>query len=84
VKIFLNTNYVYGTVPFGRVIFNICWALLTMILALWFFKTEQLSYQKQVEEKNLELQKLNDTKQKLFSIIAHDLRSPIAPLKGFA
>jgi two-component system sensor histidine kinase/response regulator len=82
VKIFLNTNYIYGTVPFGRVIFNICWALLTMILALWFFKTEQLSYQKQVEEKNLELQKLNDTKQKLFSIIAHDLRSPIAQLKG--
>lgn len=82
IKIFLNTNYVYGTVPFGRVLFNISWALLTMILALWFFKKEQLSYQKQVEEKNQQLQELNDTKQKLFSIIAHDLRSPIALLKG--
>ncbi|MEO8174458.1 MAG: HAMP domain-containing sensor histidine kinase, partial [Sediminibacterium sp.] len=63
-------------------LFNICWALLTMVLALMFFKKEQRDYQDQVEEKNKELQKLNDTKQKLFSIIAHDLRSPIGQLRN--
>ncbi|MES2003219.1 MAG: HAMP domain-containing sensor histidine kinase [Bacteroidota bacterium] len=82
IKIFLTTSYVYGTVPFSRVIFNISWTLLTMLLALLFFKNEQMAYQQQIEEKNTELENLNQTKQKLFSIIAHDLRSPIGQLKG--
>jgi len=82
VKVFLSTPIVYDTVPFGRVIFNIVWALVTMVFALLFFKREQLAYQKQVEDKNRELQQLNDTKEKLFSIIAHDLRSPIGQLRN--
>ncbi len=83
IKIFLNSSsYSYGAVPFGRVIFNISWALMIMFLALLYFKKEQKSYQEQVEEKNRELEKLNATKQKLFSIIAHDLRSPIGQLKN--
>lgn len=83
VKIFLQTSsYTYGVVPFGRVLFNISWSLLTMVLALLFFKKEQKDYQDQVEEKNKELEKLNDTKQKIFSIIAHDLRSPIGQLRN--
>lgn len=83
IKIFLqNSGYVYDTVPFSRVVFNISWTLIVMMLALWFFKTEQLAYQQQVEEKNSELEKANQTKEKIFSIIAHDLRSPIGQLKG--
>ncbi|MES2373212.1 MAG: HAMP domain-containing sensor histidine kinase [Bacteroidota bacterium] len=83
VRIFLHdSSYIYGTVSFNRVIFNISWALLTMVLALLFFKKEQKDYQDQVEEKNKELEKLNDTKEKLFSIIAHDLRSPIGQLRN--
>jgi two-component system sensor histidine kinase/response regulator len=82
VKIYLNSGPVYDTVSFGRVIFNISWTLLIIILALMYFKNEQFSYQQQIEEKNRDLQALNDTKQKLFSIIAHDLRSPIGQLKN--
>ena len=37
---------------------------------------------KQVGEQTAELQNLNNTKDRLFSIIGHDLRSPIASLKG--
>lgn len=81
-KIFLNSPVVYDEVPFSRVLFNLIWAVITMVLALLFFKNEQLSYQKQVEEKNHELEELNNTKEKLFSIIAHDLRSPIGQLKS--
>ena len=82
VKIFLQNNDTFGTVPFGRVIFNISWSLLTITLALLFFKKEQKDYQEQVEQKNRELETLNNTKEKLFSIVAHDLRSPIAQLKN--
>lgn len=81
-KIFLNSPVVYDQVPFSRVLFNLIWAVLTLVLALLFFKNEQLSYQQQVEEKNRELEALNNTKEKLFSIIAHDLRSPIGQLKA--
>jgi PAS domain S-box-containing protein len=35
-----------------------------------------------LKTKENELQQLNDTKDKLFSIISHDLRSPFAQLKG--
>jgi two-component system sensor histidine kinase/response regulator len=82
-KIFLeNSSYEYGTVSFSRVIFNISWSLLIMVLALLFFKKEQEDYQLLIEQKNKELETLNDTKEKLFSIIAHDLRSPIGQLKN--
>ena len=82
IKYYLNTPVIYYTVPFGRIIFNMSWSMATGLLALLFFKNEQVIYQKQIEEKNSELEKLNQTKQKLFSIIAHDLRSPIGQLKG--
>lgn len=83
IKIFLETDHTFFTpVSYGRVIFNISWTLAAMILALLFFKHEQITYQEQVEEKNKELQKMNDTKEKLFSIISHDLRSPIGQLKN--
>ncbi|MBI2284952.1 MAG: HAMP domain-containing histidine kinase [Bacteroidetes bacterium] len=82
IKVFLNSSIVFDQVPFSRVMFNMIWAVGMMVLALLFFKNEQLSYQKQVEEKNHELESMNQTKEKLFSIIAHDLRSPIGQLKS--
>ncbi|MES2329394.1 MAG: HAMP domain-containing sensor histidine kinase [Bacteroidota bacterium] len=82
-RVFIQqSSFVYGVVPFGRVIFNISWSLLILVLALLFFKKEQQDYQQQVEDKNKELEELNNTKQKLFSIIAHDLRSPIGQLRN--
>ena len=38
----------------------------------------------QVEEQNKQLEELNTTKDKFFSIISHDLRSPFAAILGFS
>lgn len=45
---------------------------------------EEVKQQKEViEEKNTHLETLNKTKDRLFSIISHDLRGPLFSLKGF-
>ncbi len=82
IKVFIQLGPIYQTVSFGRIVFNICWSLLIIILTLQYFKREQINYMKKIEEQNKELHLLNNTKQKLFSIIAHDLRSPIGQLKN--
>ncbi len=45
---------------------------------------EELALQKEeIDKKNRELEELNNTKDKFFSIIAHDLKSPIASFTAF-
>lgn len=48
-------------------------------------KKEQLKVnlqKKELENKSMELQEANSTKNSLFSILGHDLRAPVAQLKG--
>lgn len=46
--------------------------------------TEHLRFQIEIQRKNEELLKLNAEKDKFFTVIAHDLRSPFSSLLGFA
>jgi len=82
IKIITNSSFYYDAVSFERVVFNTIWAILLCIVALQYFTFQQSSYQQQIEEKNEELETSNKTKEKLFTVIAHDIRSPIASLKG--
>lgn len=56
---------------------------LLLILAAGGYLFRQLSItRKKLADKNLRLSQLNDTKDRFFGIIAHDIRSPITALDG--
>lgn len=54
--------------------------LCLLMGCLYFFRSQIMSYLHELETKNRQLDGLNKTKEKLFSVIAHDMRSPIASL----
>ncbi|QIA06422.1 ligand-binding sensor domain-containing protein [Draconibacterium halophilum] len=59
------------------------------VLSIFYVRIKSLERQKhilekRVEERTRELAKLNATKDKLFSIISHDLRSPFNVILGYA
>jgi signal transduction histidine kinase len=103
IKILQPYEQLGDSIPQSRVLFNIAWTLLFIIMALHYYKTEHLSYHAQIENTNEQLKQqqtlllqqknelqqktnqleiLNHTKEKLFSVIAHDMRTPIAGLKS--
>ncbi|WP_168128497.1 sensor histidine kinase [Niabella soli] len=65
----------------GRVWSNIALSMLFTVLALYFFKSIQQDYQQAIEKQKQTLFHMNQDKEKLFSIIAHDIRSPLASLE---
>lgn len=67
-------------VPEGRVWSNVATALLFVVLALFFFKSIQSDYEREIEGQRQALTVMNRDKERLFSVVAHDIRSPIATL----
>ena len=76
------------------IIFGITLTLVTVVLVLrkiWLSKEEKRKLTmlvnirtRELNETNDELRESNDTKDRLFSIIAHDLRNPLNSLLGFS
>ncbi len=89
IRIIDTSIWMYEAFPAYRVNINIANALILAFLGLLYYRYEQILYEKELqdsqlklEKKNAELEESNTTKEKLFSIIAHDLRSPIAQLRN--
>lgn len=84
-----TTPWMLEPLPHSRVLINMTSAMILAFLGLVYYRNEQAFYERQLqqsqltlEKKNSELEESNVTKEKLFSIIAHDLRSPIAQLRN--
>nr|WP_295866843.1 HAMP domain-containing sensor histidine kinase [uncultured Chitinophaga sp.] len=74
--------YLEPLVPSGRILVNLVIALSVVVIALIYFKSVHAEYQQETEDQRKALDVLNRDKVKLFSIIAHDIRSPLATLEG--
>lgn len=68
-------------VPARRIWYNVVCALTFIILALTYFKQVHADYQQEKENQRQALSAMNRDKEKLFSIIAHDIRGPLATLE---
>lgn len=84
-----TTPWMLEQLPHSRVLINMISAIILSFLGLIYYRNEQSFYEQQLQQsqltlkkKNSELEESNITKEKLFSIIAHDLRSPIAQLRN--
>lgn len=50
----------------------------------YYFKAEQFVKVKQLEEKNIEVQKLNHQKSEILAFVAHDLRNPLNNIEALS
>jgi len=81
--IFFPQPPVFGPpVPEERVWGNVATALLFVILALLFFKSIQSDYEREIDGQRQALTIMNRDKERLFSVVAHDIRSPVATLEA--
>lgn len=80
--IFMPQDKVWADpVPTQRVWVNVGMAISFIAVALAYFKYIQSDYQKEIEHQRQALANMNKDKEKLFSIVAHDIRSPLATLE---
>lgn len=74
---FPNIKLGENPVPYGRALYNIVSSLIFCVIALVFFKHVNHHDKNLIELQRQKLDKLNQEKEKIFSIIAHDLRTPL-------
>lgn len=86
ILLFLSINFVVFEVAWFKpvsqmhrelVVLN---GLFLFFFFLYYFKRQSQSYRQQIEVRNSELDRLNMEKEKLFAIIAHDVKAPISNL----
>lgn len=78
---FPDVNSFEEPVPVVRVLYNIICSLIFIVASVNFFLQIIYSNMKKIEDQRLTLQAINRDKEKIFSIIAHDIKSPFASLE---
>ncbi|MEN5378360.1 sensor histidine kinase [Sphingobacterium kitahiroshimense] len=69
-------------VPPEQAYANMIVGILLIVGVVSFFKSIQSTYQQEIEKQRQALFSLNKDKEKMFSILAHDIRSPMVTLEN--
>ena len=69
-------------VPKEQAYVNMIVGIMLIVGVVTYFKSIQRNYQREVEKQRQALFSLNKDKEKMFSILAHDIRSPMATLEN--
>jgi len=68
---------------FGDMIGTYLLSILTILIGLRYIKKNYYISQSLLEAKAIDLERINSTKNKLFTIVSHDLRAPLANVRGY-
>ena len=82
IKLFPEELLLTDHVPRSRILINTFGSLVFIVIAVHFFKNIIYNNMMLIEEQRQKLQVLNQDKERIFSIVAHDIRSPLATLEG--
>jgi two-component system sensor histidine kinase/response regulator len=79
----IKNLYVSEVTHFGDMVTTYFLCSLTMLMGLRYIKKNYYKSQELLEDKAKDLETINQTKNKMFSIISHDLRAPIASIQSY-
>lgn len=82
IYIYPDLNSFEQPVPVLRVLYNIICSLIFIVVSVNFFLKIIYSNMRKIEDQRQTLQAINKDKEKIFSIIAHDIKSPFATLEA--
>ncbi len=74
---------ILGAYHFGDIISTYLLSTLTILIGLRYIKKNYYISQSLLEGKATDLERINNTKNKLFTIVSHDLRAPLATVRSY-
>ncbi len=79
----VEKSYMGRGFQFGDIISTYFISVLTILIGLRYIKKNYYISQGLLETKAADLERINSTKNKLFTIVSHDLRAPLATVRSY-
>lgn len=79
----IQSQYISPSTKFGDLAASYCLCSLTILIGIRYIKFNYYQSQQLLHSKAEDLEKINQTKNRMFSIISHDLRAPIASIQSY-
>ncbi|MGV3687067.1 MAG: sensor histidine kinase [Daejeonella sp.] len=79
----IEIAYVSRLSRFGDIVTTYCLCAMIILIGLHYVKRNYYRSQELLKAKAEDLERINQTKNKMFSIVSHDLRAPIASIQSY-